>query len=76
MNRYKNKFAVALAQLGKKQVDLLYEVQRRGYPRLNQQQLSAYARGATVGPQADAVLKLCDMIIEEWKHPNGRRQAQ
>lgn len=76
MNRYKNRFAVPLAQLGMRQIDLLYEIQKRGYPRLNQQQLSAYARGATVGPQADAVLKLGDTIIEEWKHQKGKRLAQ
>ncbi|MBO5369126.1 MAG: hypothetical protein J6B23_00460 [Clostridia bacterium] len=73
----KNRFAVPLAQLGMRQVDLLYEIQKRGYPRLNQQQLSAYARGATVGPQADAVLKLGDMIIDEWAKKNGeKRMAQ
>jgi len=76
MNRYKNKFAVSLAQLGKKQVDLLEEVHQRGYKTLSQQQLSAYICGRTFGPQADAVLKLCDMIIEEWKHLSGRRKAQ
>ena len=31
MNRYKNRFAVPLAQLGMRQVDLLYEIQKRGY---------------------------------------------
>ncbi len=72
----KNRFAVALAQLGMKQVDLLYEIQRRGYPRLNQQQLSAYARGTVVGPQADAVLKLGEQIISEWEKTCQRRAAQ
>ena len=70
----KNKYTITLAELGKKQVDLLYELQQRGYKNLCQQQLSGYLRGVIHGPQADAVLKLSDMIIEEWR--NEMKKAQ
>ncbi len=65
-----------LALLGKKQVDLLYEVQKRGYKRLGQSQLSAYLRGTLNGPQAEAVKKLACIIIDEWKNEGQGRMAQ
>lgn len=74
MESRKNMFALPLAELGKKQVDLLYELQSRGYKTLCQQQLSGYLRGVIQGPQADAVIKLSRIIIDEWRH--GMKKAQ
>ena len=69
-----NYFAAALAVLGKKQVDLLYELQKRGYKKLCQQQLSGYLRGVIHGPQADAVIKLSYIIIDEWRKEMKKAQ--
>lgn len=58
---------VELIKLGKKQVDLLEEIRKRGYPRLLPCQISGYINGLVLGPQADSVLELCREIIHEWK---------
>lgn len=73
-----NLIKAELALLGKKQVDLLYEIQKRGYKGLHQSQLSAYLRGTVCGAQSEAVLKLVHTIIDEWKSRanSERRQAQ
>lgn len=73
-----NLIKAELALLGKKQVDLLYEIQKRGYKGLHQSQLSAYMSGTVCGAQSEAVLKLAHLIIDEWKSrtTSERRQAQ
>ena len=58
---------IELIRLRKKQVDLLEELRKRGYPRLMPCQLSGYINGLVLGPQADTVLELCREIIKEWR---------
>ncbi len=55
-----------LLELNKKQVDLLDEVRKRGYPRLDSSVLSKYINGRAVTPQAKKVLALCENILAEW----------
>lgn len=59
---------VRLAELGKKQVDLLMKLRTMGYPKLQQPQLNAYINGAIVTPQAQAVMHLVDKILDEWEN--------
>lgn len=55
-----------LLELNKKQVDLLNEIRKRGYPKLDPSILSKYINGRAVTPQAKAVLALCEEILTEW----------
>lgn len=59
---------VKLLELEKKQVDLLMELRKRGYPRLQQPQLNAYINGAVTTPQAQAVMQIVDGILDEWEN--------
>lgn len=58
---------VRLLLLKKRQIDLLEELRKRGYPNLYDSQLSAYISGTNKGPQAQAVMKLADEICSEWE---------
>ena len=58
---------IELLKLGKRQVDLLEEIRKRGFVRLYPCQLSDYIGGRNVSPQAKTVLLLCEQIIDEWK---------
>lgn len=62
-----NLIKIGLLECGKKQVDLLSELHKRGFPGLQASQLSSYIGGRIPSPQARAVLKLTDIILEEWK---------
>ena len=62
-NIYKSR----LAALGKRQVDLLAEVRKRGYKNLQPPQISNYLSGMYTGPQAQAVLKIIGDILDEWE---------
>ncbi len=68
-----NGIMIDLMKLGKTQRDLLEELKKRGYPRLYQQQLSAYIRGTVCGPQSEAVIKIVHEIIDNWR--NEKRAA-
>ena len=57
---------VELLKLGKKQVDLLEEIRKRGYPKLSFPQLSSYINGRIGGPQAEKVLELSREILADW----------
>lgn len=57
---------IKLLELNKKQVDLLNEVRKQGYPKLDQSVLSKYINGRAVTPQSKAVLALCEEILKEW----------
>ena len=61
-----SKFRAKLHKIGRTQGELLLEIQKNGYPKLNIQQLSAYGVGTVTGPQAEAVTKLAYRIIDEW----------
>lgn len=69
-----NKYKVRLAELNKKNVDVLRELQKRGYKKLGAQALSSYFNGTVSGPQADAVCKMSDEIIRKWEQE--RKMAQ
>ena len=53
--------------MGKKQIDLLAEIHKRGYPNLYEAQLSRYINGRDSGPQANAVRDLVQNILAEWE---------
>lgn len=57
---------IKLLELNKKQVDLLNEVRKRGYPKLDPSVLSKYINGRAVTPQSKIVLALCENILAEW----------
>lgn len=56
-----------LKMVGKKYVDLLPELRKRGYPKMNQIVLSRYVNKHVVSPQAHAVLDLCETILKKWE---------
>lgn len=58
---------IKLLELNKKQVDLLDEIRKRGYPRMSQPVLSRYINGREVTPQAKAVLGICEAVLREWE---------
>lgn len=62
-----NHVKVRLAELEKKQKDLLEVIRTKGYPRLQQPQLNAYINGAVTTPQSQAVMRIVDEILDEWK---------
>ena len=58
---------VRLVQLNKKQIDVLEEVRKRGYPKLGFAAFNRYFNGREITPQGEAVMKLADKIISEWE---------
>ena len=58
---------IRLLQLGKRQIDVLDEVRKRGYPKLGTAAFNRYINGHDVTPQAEAVMKIADQIITEWE---------
>ena len=64
---------IDLLKLGKKQIDLLAEVRRRGYPKMYESQLSLYLSGRDRSPQGAEVIKLCKDIINDWKSKQKER---
>lgn len=59
-----------LCALGKKNVDLLDEIRKRGFPNLYETQLSRYIGHRDNGPQAMAVRELIQDILKEWEEQN------
>lgn len=66
-----NLIKARLATIGKRQIDLLEELRKRGYPNLYATQLSTYINGYGCGPQAVAVKDLIFDILEEWEQAQG-----
>ena len=62
-----NPIKIRLAQLGKKQVDLLEELHKRGFKTVADTTLSKIINGRMESPQADAVKKVIAVILEEWE---------
>lgn len=58
---------IRLLQLNKKQIDLLFELRKRGYPKMSEPTLSKYISGASVTPQAEEVRGIIDTILDEWE---------
>lgn len=67
MSEMGNGIKITLLELGKKQVDLLDELRKRGYKRLHPSQLSEYINGRQNSPQAYVVKDLIYKILDEWK---------
>lgn len=58
---------IRLMRLGKRQVHLLDELRKRGFPKLCPSHLSNYLNGRELGPQRDTVLELSERILTEWE---------
>ena len=58
---------IRLLELGKKQVDLVDELRKHGFPKLGPSLLSRYINGRHVTPQAHSVMDMCDKILTEWE---------
>ena len=62
---------VRLAQLQKKQIDLLHEIKKEGIPapydNLYPTELSKFIRGDENPPKSDAILDMCDKILTKWE---------
>lgn len=70
----KNIFKLRLTMLGKTQTDLLYEVQKRGYPTLAASNFSRIVLQQTFGPQAMAIRKVAGDVIDEWEKDMKKAQ--
>ncbi len=64
---------VRLAQLRKKQVDVLLELHEKGI-KVNPTELSRFINGVESPPKSDLVLAEADKIIAEWE--KGARLCQ
>lgn len=62
-----NSVKLRLLNLGKKQVDLLKVIRKKGYTNLQPPQLSSYINGANTTPQAQAVMKIVYETLEQWE---------
>lgn len=58
--------------LGRTQVELLHKIRERGFSNLEATQLSKYANGHDVTPQARAVMKVAFEILNEWEHRSAQ----
>lgn len=67
MTRSKMPIQTRLSLLDKKQVDLLPELRRNGYPKIDQSTLNRYIKGRVITPQAQSVLELCREILAKWE---------
>lgn len=59
---------IKLLELGKRQTDLLDELRRRGWKRLQQTELSTIVNGKLTTPKARSVLAMCDEILADWEN--------
>lgn len=63
---------VRLAQLQKKQIDLLHEIRKEGIPApydsIYPTELSKFIRGDENPPKSDVILEMCDKILTRWEH--------
>ncbi len=58
---------IKLLELNKRQVDLLDEIHKRGYPTLAPSVLSRYINRREITPQSKAVLAICEDVLSEWE---------
>jgi len=58
---------IRLLTLGRKQVELLDEIRKRGYPGLATTQLYTYINHPGEAPQCVAVLKIVEDVLTEWE---------
>lgn len=67
------KIKVRLAELGKKQVDLIPELAKRGL-KVNPAELSNAILGRIQQPKTDKILSTANEIISEWEKADKRRK--
>lgn len=60
------KIKVRLAELGKKQVDLIPELAKRGL-KVNPTELSLAILGRKQQPKTDKILSIANEIVSEWE---------
>jgi len=65
---------MSLLELGKKQVDLIDELRKRGYSTIQPAELSAFINKKITTPKAKTVLAICDEIIEDWKSKSDKEE--
>lgn len=65
------KIKVRLAELGKKQVDLIPELEKRGL-KANPTELSYAIRGITQSPKSGKILSAANEIVSEWEREQRR----
>lgn len=65
-----NEIKIRLLKLGKKQVDLLAEIRKRGYSKICASSLSRYINGVDITPHGMAVKELIYQLLDEWEHGN------
>ena len=58
---------IKLLELGKRQTDLLDELRKRGWKRLQQTELSTIVNGRLTTKKAQSVLAMCYEILEDWE---------
>lgn len=61
---------IKLLELGKKQIDLLFELRERGCRKLQPSELSLILSGKLTTPKAEHVLAMCNDIIDYWESIN------
>lgn len=67
------KIKVRFAELGKKQVDLIPELAKRGL-KVNPTELSNAILGRTQQPKTDKILSAANEIVSEWEKAEKRRK--
>ena len=65
---------IKLLELGKRQTDLLDELRKRGWKRVQQSELSVIINGKLTTPKADAVLSSCHDILKDWESEKKRKE--
>ena len=58
---------IKLLELNKRQTDLLTELKRRGFKKLQPSELSIIISGKLTTPKAESVLEMCYCILAEWE---------
>lgn len=67
------KIKVRLAELGKKQVDLIPKLAKRGL-KVNPTELSFAILGRKQQPKTDKILSATNEIVSEWENAENRRK--
>lgn len=58
---------VRLAKLDRKQVELVAEIHKRGFPRLDPARFSQMIKGTYTIGSAPQIIDLADEILKEWE---------
>ena len=69
------KIKVRLAELGRKQVELIPELAKRGL-RVNPTELSCAVRGICQSPKSMKILSAANEIVSEWESERRRNHVR